>query len=53
MAELPRLVDAANESFLHAMHLTSVVGAGVAAVGAAVVLFTFRRRGAGAARSEV
>lgn len=48
-AQLPQLVDAANESFLHAMHLTSVVGAGVAALGAVVVLLTFRRRAGKAA----
>ncbi|MEU6479392.1 DHA2 family efflux MFS transporter permease subunit [Streptomyces sp. NPDC047017] len=42
-AHLPRLVDAADRSFLHAMHLTSVVGACVAVLGAVVVLVAFRR----------
>ncbi|MFI9152064.1 DHA2 family efflux MFS transporter permease subunit [Streptomyces sp. NPDC053367] len=51
-AHLPRLVDAANDSFLHAMHLTSVVGAGVAALGALVVFLTFRRSTAGTRPAE-
>ncbi|MFB7668840.1 DHA2 family efflux MFS transporter permease subunit [Kitasatospora sp. NPDC056138] len=40
---LPQLVDAADQSFLHAMHVTSVVGAIVGGLGAVVIWFAFRR----------
>ncbi|MGA5822799.1 MFS transporter [Kitasatospora sp. NPDC094028] len=42
-AHLPRLADLADHSFLHGMHLTSVVGAAVAALGAPVIWLAFRR----------
>ncbi|GGZ35888.1 MFS transporter [Streptomyces inusitatus] len=41
--KLPELVAAADESFLHAMHVTAVVGGIVAALGAVVVLVAFRK----------
>ncbi|ARF65333.1 MFS transporter [Streptomyces violaceoruber] len=43
-ASLPELVGAANDSFLYAMHVTSVVGAGVAVLGAVVIWFSFRSK---------
>ncbi|MEU2210924.1 MFS transporter [Streptomyces hygroscopicus] len=47
---LPRLSDIADEGFVHAMHVASVVGALAAAAGALVIWWTFRRS-ASAARS--
>lgn len=43
----PELVAAADQGFLHAMHVTSVLGAAVAGLGAVVVLVAFRRREGG------
>jgi MFS family permease len=40
---LPRLSDAADQGFVHAMHVAAVVGAVTAAVGAAIIWWTFRR----------
>ncbi|MBL1099678.1 MFS transporter [Streptomyces coffeae] len=40
---LPHLSDLADRGFVHAMHVASVVGAIAAAVGAAVIWWTFRR----------
>lgn len=41
--KLPELLAAADDSFLHAMHVTAVVGGVVAALGAVVVLVAFRK----------
>ncbi|MEU3911245.1 MULTISPECIES: MFS transporter [unclassified Streptomyces] len=47
----PDLAAAADGGFVHAMHVTSVLGAAVAAAGAVVVLLTFRRtKGSGTAK---
>lgn len=42
-AGAPGLVDAANQSFVHAMHLTTVVGAVVALVGVVVAVVSLGR----------
>ncbi|WP_051386144.1 MFS transporter [Actinokineospora inagensis] len=43
-AKLPQLVDVANTSFVHSMHVTTVVGAAVSALGVVVALVFFRKR---------
>jgi MFS family permease len=40
---MPRLSDFADEGFVHAMHVASVVGTAAAVVGAAIIWWTFRR----------
>ncbi|MFE9661403.1 DHA2 family efflux MFS transporter permease subunit [Streptomyces sp. NPDC005955] len=40
-AGLPQLVQAANDSFLHSMHVTTVIGGAMAVAGALIILFTF------------
>ncbi|WP_431782942.1 MFS transporter [Streptomyces chumphonensis] len=37
---LPGLVESANRSFLEAMHVTTVIGAAMAAIGAVIIWFT-------------
>ncbi|GAA1344261.1 MFS transporter [Saccharothrix algeriensis] len=43
-AGLPQLVDVANTSFIHSMHVTTVVGAAVSLLGVVVAVIFFRRR---------
>lgn len=44
----PELVDAANDSFIHAMHVAATVAAGFALFGAIVVILAFRAKPAAA-----
>ncbi|MBI0377686.1 MFS transporter, partial [Streptomyces albiflaviniger] len=48
---LPRLSDIADEGFVHAMHVASVVGAAAAAAGALIIWWGFRRTSSGARSS--
>jgi hypothetical protein len=38
----PELVTAANDAFIHAMHVAALVGAGIVLVGAIVLVLAFR-----------
>ncbi len=40
----PELVDAANDSFVHSMHIAATTAAGCALLGAVVVILAFRRK---------
>jgi hypothetical protein len=40
----PELVHAANDAFIHSMHIAAVTAAGCALVGAIVIILAFRAR---------